>query len=495
MIPPTLLAEGLAFVDIETTGGPAQRESITEIAVVEVDESGVREWVTLVRPGMRIPEHIERLTGISNDMVAGAPKFEEIADELFDRLDGRIFVAHNARFDHGHIKAAFKRMGVTIRPRVLCTVKLSRRLFPQERRHSLDHVIARHQIKIGARHRALADAQAIWQFWQRLHETLPPGQVEEIARELIGRPALPPYLDPAEVDALPDAPGVYLFYGENDLPLYVGKSTKLRTRVLSHFSADHESDRELSLSQQVRRIEHIRTAGELGALLEEARLIKKLQPTLNRQLRRNRDLCAWRIERDLAGEAGAKLVRAGDVDFGQPGRLYGFFRSKKAATERLRALCAEHGLCPPLLGLEKQTPGRCFNHQLKRCQGGCLGLESAEQHVARVEEALAALKVESWPYQGPVGIEEGGVLHVVENWCYYGTAGSADEATRLIESGRPAFDFDIYNLLVRGMPGRNIRAFETLSEVVSEACSLRSITAHGGHTDPTDLGERVWAAL
>lgn len=453
------LDDGLAFVDIETTGGPAQRPSITEIAVVEVDEAGVREWSTLVRPDMRIPEHIERLTGISNDMVAGAPPFEAVADELFDRLDGRIFVAHNARFDHSHIKAAFRRMGVNLRPRVLCTVKLSRRLFPQERRHSLDHLIARHGLQVGARHRALGDALALWQFWQRLHERFPAARIEAVARELIGRPALPPYLDPAEVDALPEAPGVYLFYGENDIRLYIGKSTRLRSRVLAHFSADHESDRELSLSQQVRRIAHVRTAGELGALLEEARLIKRLQPILNRQLRRNRDLCAWRLEHDLAGEAGVRLVRAGEVDFTEPGRLYGFFRNRRAALDRLRTLCAEHALCPPLLGLEKHTPGRCFNHQLKRCRGACLGLERQAEHFARLETALTDLKLAAWPYPGAVGLREGEVLHVVENWCYYGQVSRAEEVPPLIAGGRPAFDFDIYKLLVRGMQTLPVESF------------------------------------
>src|SRR5690606_31540194 len=172
-------SSGLAFVDIETTGGPAQRASITEIAVIQADEAGVREWSTLVRPDTRIPVHIERLTGISNDMVAGAPRFEEIAGQLFDRLQSRIFVAHNARFDHSHLKAAFRRMGVTIRPRVLCTVKLSRHLFPEARRHSLDHVIARHGLEVDARHRALGDARVLLRFWAHLHATLPPGTLQK----------------------------------------------------------------------------------------------------------------------------------------------------------------------------------------------------------------------------------------------------------------------------------------------------------------------------
>lgn len=456
MVPSSFLRSGLAFVDVETTGGPSQCASITEIAVVRADETGIREWSSLIRPGSRIPEHIERLTGISNEMVASAPRFEDVAQELYDQLDGRIFVAHNARFDHGHIRAAFRRMGVTIRPRVLCTVKLSRRLFPHERRHSLDHVIARHGLTAGTRHRALADARVLWQFWQYLYGNLPASQIEEAVRCLIGRPTLPPYLDPADVDALPEAPGVYLFYGENDLPLYIGKSTRLRSRVLSHFSADHGSDRELSLSQQVRRIAHIRCEGELGALLEEARLIKTLHPTHNRQLRRNRDLCAWQLEEDLLGHVHLRLARAADMALPPRNDLYGFFRSRRAAVEQLRALCAEYGLCPSLAGIEKPTPGRCFNHQLKRCQGACLGLEPAQAHAERLAAALASLKAESWPYPGPVAIREGLRFHVVDNWCHYGSVDETCHADALLHGNRPVFDLDIYKILVRMLPRHEV---------------------------------------
>lgn len=448
----SLLRQGLAFVDIETTGGPAQAPSITEIAIIQVDDTGVREWASLVRPVGRIPEHIERLTGIRNEQVAHAPRFEDLADEIFDRLDGRIFVAHNARFDHGHIKAAFRRMGVSIRPRVLCTVKLSRRLFPHERRHSLDHLIARHGLQPGGRHRALADALALWQFWQRVHEQFPAAVVDETVRQLIGQPTLPSNLDPADIEALPDAPGVYLFYGENGSPLYVGKSTRLRTRVLSHFSGDYGSERALRLSQQVRRIEHIRCSGELGALLEEARLIKALQPVHNRMLRRNRELCAWHLETDLLGERVLRLRRAAEMAFPPRAGVYGVFRSRRSATESLRALCAEHRLCPPLLGVEKHTPGRCFTHQLKRCEGACLGKEPMHEHAARLEAALAGLKMDVWPYDGPVAIVEGDSLHVVDNWCHYGSVRHREDAAALLRGRRPVFDLDTYKILARMMP-------------------------------------------
>ena len=504
---PRYLPGGLAFVDIETTGGPAQRESITEIGIVQVDEDGVREWSTLVRPESRIPDYIQRLTGIDDAMVADAPRFADIADEVFDRLDGRLFVAHNARFDHGHLRAAFRRAGLDMRPQVLCTVKLSRRLFPDHRRHSLDHLIERHGLVVADRHRALGDAQLLWQFWQQIHERFPPGHLEAVVRELIGHPSLPPHLDPEQIADLPDAPGVYLFYGERggdpapagrsddadgparaapgagaaspsasasasaspsaerartgarargvpppDLPLYIGKSTRLRSRVLSHFAADHTNDRELSLSQQVRRIEWIETAGEIGALLEEARLVKHLQPTHNRQLRRNRELCTWRLATDIVGDWRLELVHAADLDFGRRDDLYGFFRTRREATNRLRALARDHALCPPLLGLEKHPQGaRCFDFQLKRCRGACHGGESPQAHALRLIEALHALKVEHWTWPGPIGLREGEALHVVDGWRWLGTA--TDEATLadILEAGRPAFDLDIYKILVKAV--------------------------------------------
>ena len=497
---PRYLPGGIAFVDIETTGGPAQRESITEIGIVQVDEDGVREWSTLVRPESRIPDYIQRLTGIDDDMVADAPRFKDVADEVFDRLDGRLFVAHNARFDHGHLRAAFRRAGLDMRPQVLCTVKLSRRLFPDHRRHSLDHLIERHGLAVADRHRALGDAQLLWQFWQKIHERFPPGHLEAVVRELIGHPSLPPHLDPEQIADLPDTPGVYLFYGERggeiaapegavasgadtpeaetgplvigqalareraatggskrsarpqDLPLYIGKSTRLRSRVLSHFAADHHSDRELSLSQQVRRIEWIETAGEIGALLEEARLVKKLQPTHNRQLRRNRELCTWRLVTDIVGDWRLELVHAADLDFGRRDDLYGFFRTRREATNRLRALARDHALCPPLLGLEKPPQGtRCFDFQLKRCHGACHGGESPRAHALRLIEALHALKVEHWSWPGPIGLREGDAIHVIDGWRWLGTATDEAMLADILDTGRPAFDLDVYKILVKAV--------------------------------------------
>lgn len=265
----------LAFVDLETTGTTASVDRITEVGVILVDGSGVQEWSMLINPETRISAFIERLTGITNEMVANAPTFAEIAQRLYCMLDGRFFIAHNARFDYGFLKQSFQREGYNFQATTICTVKLSRRLFPGHPKHNLDSLIERHGLQVNGRHRALADAQLIYQFWQKIQQQRPSTEVNAAIKALTGRPTIPVYLNEQVLDSLPQGPGVYLFYGENELPLYVGKSVNIRQRVLSHFSGDISSAKGMSLSQQVRRIDYIETGGEIGALLKEAELVKK----------------------------------------------------------------------------------------------------------------------------------------------------------------------------------------------------------------------------
>src|SRR3989338_3148340 len=169
-----ILSPALAFVDLETTGATATADRITEIGIVEVDENGVREWSCLVNPGTSISGFIERLTGISNAMVADAPPFADVAAEVKQRLAGRLFIAHNVRFDYGFLKNDFKRAGHDFRATVLCTVKLSRKLYPQHAKHNLDSLIERHGLAVSSRHRALGDARLIHQFWNRVQREVAP---------------------------------------------------------------------------------------------------------------------------------------------------------------------------------------------------------------------------------------------------------------------------------------------------------------------------------
>lgn len=443
----------MAFVDLETTGGNPLVDRITEVGVVLVDEVGVRQWSQLVFPQTRIPVFIERLTGITNEMVFKAPSFEDIAQELNTLLKGYLFIAHNARFDYGFLKNEFKRLDIVFRPDILCSVKLSRALFPEHKHHNLDSLIARHDLTVSDRHRALGDAQLIYQFWQDIHHRLDADHIAATVKKLVGRPSIPSHVDDALIQGLPDTPGVYLFYGENNLPLYVGKSTHIKQRVLSHFSSDHRHSKEMSLSQQLRRIDYIETAGEIGALLKEAQLIKTLQPIHNRRLRRSNDLCAWQLQQKT-DYVTPVLTWADDLDFGGQENLYGLFRTQKDAHNTLRKLSQDHGLCLGVLGLEKVTQGRpCFARQLHKCQGACVGEESNLSHSLRLQQAMSKLKVSHWPYTGAIGLKEAEDLHVIDHWCYLGTVQAESEIPALLDSARAAFDKDTYMILNKALKG------------------------------------------
>jgi DNA polymerase III subunit epsilon len=442
----------LAFVDLETTGGTATEDRITEIGIVEVDEDGVREWSSLVNPHSVIPAFIQNLTGITNAMVADAPSFSDIADEVARRLEDRIFIAHNARFDYGFLKNEFLRTGHSFRPPVLCTVRLSRKLFPGFARHNLDALAERHRLTVTERHRALGDAQLIWQFWNRLHESHAPEAIEAAVSSLLSRPTLPSRLDDLQIDRLPTTAGVYLFHGENDMPLYIGKAVNLRKRVLSHFSGDHVSSREARMTQQIQRVAWIDTGGEIGALLQESSLVKKLLPQYNQQLRASEEILAWRLA-SRKGRLVPMLVRSDDMFFGYDPDLYGLYTSARKAGDAMRALCDEHALCRVVLGLEKGTAGKpCFAHQVGKCLGACVGKEGMAAHNVRLLGVLEPQRLEAWPYPGAIALHEEGWLHVVSGWIYQGSCRTMEEALALAGKGRGPFDPDVYRILRHHLP-------------------------------------------
>ena len=441
----------LAFVDLETTGSTASADRITEIGIVEVDADGtVREWQQLVNPGIRIPPFIEQLTGISNQMVAAAPPFAAVAAEALKRLQGRLFIAHNARFDYGFLKSEFQRLGITFRSSVLCTVKLSRTLFPEHQRHNLDSLIERHGLQAEARHRALADAQLIHQFWQKIHVDRSNADIDAALSSQNANPRLPAHLDASIVDELPDTHGVYLFYGENGQPLFVSKAKDIRHKVLSHFSAAQKSAKESELAQQTRRIDWIETAGEIGAQLKEAGLIKQLQPTQNKALRKKDEVCTWTLLDAGDGWLLPQLNSAHDLIYNVQTASYGLFKTSKEATDVLRALASEFNLCDALLGLDQATPGTpCPGQQSKRCKGACIGHEPYAKHSMRLIGGLSRFKLATWPMHGPSIIREGDEAHLLDGWRYLGTAKSEDDVHALLEVSRPPFDREIYKILTK----------------------------------------------
>lgn len=316
-----MFAPSIAFVDLETTGTTPGEDRVTEVGIVRVDGvAQISEWSSLVNPECSIPPAIQALTGITNAMVAHAPTFAQIADEVAQRIAGCVFVAHNARFDYGFLKHEFGRLRRPFTAKVLCTVKLSRRLYPQSSRHNLDTIIERHALQAEERHRALGDARVLWRFVQQLYREKPVDEVDEAIARMLKAPSLPSQLPADVLTHIPEAPGVYRFYGLNPLPLYVGKSINLRERIATHFSGDYRSANDLRISAEITRIEIERTAGELGALLRESQLIKTLLPTYNHRLRRRRDMVAIALSQQ---PAPPEYINSAAIEPGSLEGLYG----------------------------------------------------------------------------------------------------------------------------------------------------------------------------
>ncbi len=448
---PALFDPRVVFLDLETTGASADRDRITEIGLLEVvDGELVSEWSTLVDPGCAIPPIISSLTGITDEMVADAPSFDEISAGLLERLEGRLLVAHNARFDYAFLRAEFRRLGIRFRSRVLCTVRLSRTLFPEHRHHNLDSVMERFGLSCAARHRALGDAQVVWALARELERAVEPERLAKTVAALTQFPALPAGVDAERFEDLPTAPGVYVFYASDGTPLFAGKSTNLRSRILAYFDADGRLDQAQRVALQTASLEWIETGGELGAALREIALLRRLTPVFNR---RRDPSQAW----SLRWSPGS-IVEPVEVD-GEPHvmseSIYGMFRSRADAFAALRGVAHAQQLCRILLGLES-GPGPCSAHTQGICRGACAGRETPAQHMIRLAGALARLRLAPWPFTGKIALREAdayrGVseIHVLEQWRYLGSARTDTELAELLEQRElPPFDIDHYRLLTR----------------------------------------------
>jgi excinuclease Cho len=266
----------------------------------------------------------------------------------------------------------------------------------------------------------------------------------------------PAHVDRASIDALPAAPGVYLFLDRHDVPVYIGKSVNIRTRVLSHLRAPEEA----AMLAATHRVDCIRTAGEIGALLLESRLIKQMQPAFNVLLRWTGDIFSLRLE-----SGKLQVVGSCDDDF-DIGPRYGLFPSRSTAQQGLEKLVRQHMLCPAFTGIEKATNGRaCFAHQIGHCRGACAGKEPVQEHGARLQHALEQLEAEVWPYAGPIGIVEENEgqrdVHVVERWSHLCTLQGRRKTFR--RPARRNIDIDVYKILSKPLLANELQVLDLSS--------------------------------
>lgn len=446
-----MLPQKIAFVDIETTGLSNSHNRIIEIGIIRVEDNEiVQTYHSLINPQTHLAPEIEMITGITAKDLENAPTFRNIKEEILEALIDATFVAHNVRFDYGFLKNEFKRENISFSSKQFCTVKLSRYLYPSEKRHNLDAIIERFNISCENRHRALNDAKVLYEFYQKLQQSLPTERIAEAINYCSNKPALPTKLHEEYIESLPENPGVYIFYDGQQMPLYVGKSINIKNRVLNHFSSDIHSSTEMNISQQVERIETISTAGELGALILESQLIKKLLPVYNKKSRIKHELIALQktVNKDGYETVQMEIFQQNDnLD-----SILGFFKSRKQAKTYLAELTKEYELCEKLLGLEK-TKDACFAYRLGRCRGACIGKEKPLMYNMRLITAFVKTKLLPWPFQSPVIIEESSPegsqeYFIIDKWCLIGSVFiDADGNKKSNLDEEIAFDLDVYKIL------------------------------------------------
>ena len=372
-----------AIVDIETTGGYAQHHRVTEVAIYHFDGSRITDkFSTLINPGRAIPNFITGLTGITTAMVEKAPTFEDVAEEIYDWLKDRVFVAHNAHFDHSFLKREFELAGIQWQTKKLCTVRLSRKIVPGLDSYSLGALAESFGIKIPNRHRALGDAHATAKIFDILLKRDQQGVIAKSIKRNSGEATLPSNLNKADYDNLPNKAGVYYFLDAKGTVIYVGKAINIKKRITSHFSGEAKEWNRSNIRNEICNITYELTGNELIALILESQEIRRLWPKYNLAQKFKGE--EWGVF-DYEDRNGYLRVSVNAVSRGTKPLIT--FPSKGEAWNFMWEKVKAHDLCPKLSGLQV-AKGLCFSHQTGACKGACQGVEKTKKYNKKVQQAI-----------------------------------------------------------------------------------------------------------
>jgi DNA polymerase III subunit epsilon len=376
-----------AIVDIETTGGYAANHRITEIAIYHHDGLNVTgHYHTLINPERNIPHYITGLTGITSEMVLDAPSFSQIASEILEQLEGKIFVAHNAHFDYSFLKKEFEVAGFNWQSKKLCTVRLSRKIIPGLRSYSLGSLCESLGILITNRHRAPGDASATARLFDVLLRRDNDNNIAKALKRNSGETILPPNLPREEFECLPAKPGVYYFHNHRGQIIYVGKANNIKKRIAGHFTGDAREWNRSKIRNEIHHISYELTGNELIALILESQEIRRLWPKYN--LAQKYRVEEWGIF-DYEDRNGYRRFSVNQVTKGSRPLIR--LSSKGDAWNLLWEKVREFELCPKLCGLQV-AKGLCFNYQTGECNGACMCIEDEKNYNVRAEKALINFK-------------------------------------------------------------------------------------------------------
>lgn len=376
-----------AIVDIETTGSYAAANGITEISIHVFDgEKVVERFESLINPGQPIPYYIQSMTGITDKMVASAPRFEELAEKIVSLLNDKIFIAHNVNFDYSFVKGHLALSGYELNVKKLCTVRLSRKIFPGYPSYSLGKLCHSLGIRIENRHRAGGDTAATVKLFQLLLENDKEQHIRQSLKKNSKESILPPNVPKEHFDLLPYTPGVYYFHNEKGKVVYVGKANNIRYRVNSHFSNNSKSRQKQNFLQHIHAISYQCCGTELMACILESTEIKKRWPVFNSSQKRWEDVYGIYQFEDQNGYQRLAI----DKNRKRLNPVYTFHYLVDGHAI-LRKLIDEFKLCPKLCFMQK-SDGPCDSLNEGKCEGACEKKEMPDNYNQRVKIACEYLR-------------------------------------------------------------------------------------------------------
>ena len=367
------------IIDVETTG---KSNRLTEISIFKFDgDTVIDEFTSLINPITFIPAHIVALTGIDNNLVADAPLFEDIAQQILDITEDTVFVAHNVNFDYNAIGGEFKKLGIEFNRKKLCTVRLSRRLLPGHRSYSLGKLCKDLNIDLVGRHRARGDAEATVKLFQLMLEQ---PEADAVFKEFLNKNSreatLPPNLPKETFEALPTTAGIYYFKNKKGKVIYVGKAINIKKRVLSHFYS--KTKKAQDMVRETGDIDFETSGSELIALLMEDAAIKHHFPIHNKVAKRAPQAFSIVSYQDRKGIIHLASNKGNLV----PNPIVTFY-SLREVRAFLEKLCAKYNLCPKYCHLQEDV-SECSHYNLTECKGICKDEEPVETYNNRVLEAI-----------------------------------------------------------------------------------------------------------
>jgi DNA polymerase-3 subunit epsilon len=381
-----------AVIDIETTGGNANNNKIIEIAVVIHDgQKVIKSWESLINPETYIPSGITELTGITQSMVADAPKFFEIAKELIEITEDTIFVAHNVRFDYSFIKSAFSDLGYTFTRKQLCTIQLTKKIFPSLPSYGLSSISENLMIPNPDRHRAMGDAITTARLLEKIFQEANAAEViDNLVNLGIKESKLPNNLSLKDIQSLPDTCGVYYFKNERGDIIYVGKSKNIQKRVASHFS-DY-TEKAATLQRLVYELDFEETGSELASLILESYQIKSIMPEINKAQRAKSYPFVLVCYLNKKGYLCFEVKQKKDLKKTKYIEILSEYHKITSAKNRLMAIRQAFQLCDHLIEGESLFGNPCFRYKIRQCFGACCFAEEALQYNTRATMAKLKLK-------------------------------------------------------------------------------------------------------